>query len=176
MNFYAEQQGRKIHEGGVVAAMSWSEPSRDVKVAREQSVRLLAANRLHCVWTGRALSVANLDVDHCFPRAAWPCGDLWNLMPTRRDVNQNQKRDKLPGVDILRSAQDRIQEWWEAGYLKADEELLPDRFIMEARATLPLLGPNEAGLDDVFAALTLQQARLKYDQQVPVWEPGMDRA
>jgi hypothetical protein len=76
----------------------------------------------------------------------------------------------------LHAAKDRIQEWWNAGYLKADKRTLPDRFITEARATLPLLGQqNAANLDDVYAALTLQQARLKYDQQVPVWEPSAPR-
>ena len=30
-----------------------------------------------------------------------------NLLPAHRNVNQNQKRDRLPGVELLRSAQDR---------------------------------------------------------------------
>jgi hypothetical protein len=173
MNVYAERQGRTLPEGKIAAAMTWSEPSRDVKLAREQAVRLLETGRLHCVWTGRPLSLDTLDVDHCFPWAAWPCEDLWNLLPAHRITNQIQKRNKLPSADLLYAAKDRIQEWWNTGYLKADKTVLPDRFITEARATLSLLGSNETNLDDVYTALTLQQARLKYDQQVPVWEPSV---
>jgi hypothetical protein len=43
--------------------------------------------------------------------------------------------------------------------------------MTEAKATLAMIGHNDTRLDDVFAALNLQQIRLKYDQQVPVWEP-----
>jgi hypothetical protein len=117
------------------------------------------------------LSAESLDVDHCFPWTAWPCDDLWNLLPAHRKVNQHQKRDKLPGVELLRSAQGRIQDWWDKGYMSAANEVLPERFMTEAKATLPMIEDNNARLDDVFAALNFQQIRLKYDQQVPVWEP-----
>ena len=43
--------------------------------------------------------------------------------------------------------------------------------MTEAKATLPMIEHNDARLDDVFAALNLQQIRLRNDQQVPVWEP-----
>lgn len=168
---YAEKQGRKLPDAKIAAAMTWSEPSRDVRIAREQAVRLIDFGKLHCVWSGRTLSADTLDIDHCFPWSAWPCDDLWNLLPAHRNVNQNQKRDKLPGVELLRSAQDRIQEWWERGYLKAGNHVLPERFMAEAKATLPVIEHVEFQLDDVFAALNMQQIRLKHDQQVPVWEP-----
>jgi hypothetical protein len=82
----------------------------------------------------------SLDVDHCFPWAAWPCDDLWNLLPAHRSVNQNQKRDRLPGAALLVSAQDRIEEWWEQGYQKAPNPLLAERFFGEAKASLPMIG------------------------------------
>ncbi len=171
MNGYAARQGRTISEAKIATAMTWSEPSRDVRIAREQAVRLLESKKLQCVWTGQALSAESLDVDHCFPWAAWPCDDLWNLLPAHRTVNQNQKREKLPGIELLRSAQARIQEWWDQGFLRANNQLLPERFMTEAKATLPMLEHNDVRLDDVFAALSLQQIRLKHDQQIPVWEP-----
>jgi HNH endonuclease len=151
--------------------MTWSEPSRDVRTAREEAMRVIEEGTLHCVWSGRALSIAALDIDHCFPWAAWPCDDLWNLLPAHRNINQNQKREKLPGIEILRSAQDRIQGWWDRGYLSSENRMLSERFVTEARATLPNIKSVEVRLDEVFAALTLQQYRLKHDQQVPVWEP-----
>jgi hypothetical protein len=91
ISFYAERQGRKISDAAIAGAMTWSEPSRDVRIARDQAIRLMASGRLYCVWSGRALTGASLDVDHCFPWAVWPCDDLWNLLPAHRDVNQNPK-------------------------------------------------------------------------------------
>ena len=88
MKSYADGQGRRIEDAHVAAAMVWSDPSRDVRIAREQAMRLVMIEPLHCVWTGRLLSTSSLDIDHCFPWAAWPCDDLWNLLPTHRSVNQ----------------------------------------------------------------------------------------
>jgi SAM-dependent methyltransferase len=175
INLYGERQGRKLSENLVARAMKWSEPNRDVSVAREQALRLVSSEKLHCVWSGRALTADVLDVDHCFPWAAWPCDDLWNLLPAHRSVNQNQKRDKLPSIGLLQSAQDRIQIWWEKGYQKADGGALPDRFETEAKATLPIISQVGFHLDDLFQALKLQQIRLKHDQQVPIWEPSTIR-
>jgi SAM-dependent methyltransferase len=171
MHGYAERQQRRISDAKIAKAMRWSEPTRDVKIAREQVMRLLESGKVCCVWTGRALSVKTLDIDHCFPWAAWPCDDLWNLLPAHRDVNQNQKRDKLPGAKLLRSARDRIEEWWNKGYLHADNSVLPERFFTEANATLPMIECVHPRIEDVFAALNMQQIRLKHDQQIPVWEP-----
>jgi hypothetical protein len=70
----------------------------------------------------------------------------------------------------LRSAKDRIEEWWQKGYAKAGNQVLTERFMTEAEATLPNLSEG-ASLDDLFSAVTLQQMRLKSDQQIPVWEP-----
>lgn len=169
MHGYAETQGRKLSDAKIAAAMTWSEPSRDVRIAREQALRLIDSGTLRCVWSDRVLSKNVLDIDHCFPWAAWPCGDLWNLLPTHPTVNQNQKRDRLPSVELLQSAQVRIQEWWDRGYLNADSQVLPERFMTEAKATLPVIADVEPFLDDVFGALNLQQIRLKHDQQIPVW-------
>ncbi|HEV2363274.1 MAG TPA: hypothetical protein VGS12_03645, partial [Caulobacteraceae bacterium] len=78
---------------------------------------------------------------------------------------------------------------------------LGERFLAEARASLPMFGGEapalfeqedppppssrsalrtvplprfavEELLDDVFAAVGVQQLRLRMDQQAPVWEPG----
>jgi SAM-dependent methyltransferase len=168
---YAETQGRKISKADIVDAMKWSEPNRDVKIARDQAVRLMRSGKVYCVWTGRALTDSSLDVDHCFPWAVWPCDDLWNLLPADRAVNQHKKRDKLPGLELLQSAQQRIEGWWDRGYVKADNHLLSERFMAEAKATLPIAKNVEPRLDDVFRAVNWQQLRLKNDQQVPVWEP-----
>jgi hypothetical protein len=42
-----------------------------------------------------------------FPWVAWPCGDLWNLLPSNRHVNQRLKRDRLVAAETLAGAHDR---------------------------------------------------------------------
>ena len=130
----------------------------------------------------------NLDIDHCFPRSAWPCSDLWNLLPASRNVNQHQKRDKLPADLVLRQSKDRIANWWERGYVRTENRFLTEQFALEASATLPTLdlptGNLEdmlAGarltslLEDVFSAVSLQRLRLSNDQQIPEWQGPTDR-
>jgi hypothetical protein len=169
MKLYATSQGRTPSTEDTSKAMTWSDPDRDVRLAREQALHILGHSKLHCAWTGRLLTVSTLDVDHCLPWAAWPCDDLWNLLPAHRSVNRNQKREKLPSDSLLRSSQERIQSWWQAAYLKADNEALHERFKVEARATLTTISASEFRLDDVFDGVTLQRLRLKHDQQIPEW-------
>ncbi len=172
MNGYARRQDRRLDEGVLSAAMTWAEPLRDVALPRSLALRQLEAGQsLHCVWSGHRLRADSLDIDHCLPWAAWPCSDLWNLLPAHRSINQHKKRDRLPSDGLLGAAAERIFDWWQRAYLR-DSVLLPKRFLIEAQASLPgLQDAGEAGMvrEDVFAALRLQQLRLCHDQQVPEW-------
>ena len=171
MQGYATGQGRQLDVGTIAAAMTWADPSRDVALPRGRALALLnGGHALHCVWSGKRLSAGSLDVDHCLPWSAWPCGDLWNLVPADRQVNQHGKRDRLPSADALRAAADPIGAWWSAAYLRNDDVVLPDRFATEASASLPGLTPQTAFLsDNVWAAMALQRMRLRQDQGVPEW-------
>ncbi|MDE0659246.1 MAG: methyltransferase domain-containing protein [Gammaproteobacteria bacterium] len=164
---YGNTQSRMIDEGSLRTTMGWVEPNRDVDDVRRRAFDMLDANQtVYCVWTGKALRRNSLDIDHCFPWSAWPCGDLWNLMPSSRVVNQHQKRDLLPNDDTLRKAKDRVVEWWDTGYRA--KARLRDRFRIEATARLPAIG-SVSDLEDVFVALELQRLRLSNDQQIPEW-------
>lgn len=171
MQGYAASQGRQLEPGAAAVAMTWSDPDRDTALPRARALSLLEQGQaVHCVWSGKRLSAASLDVDHCLPWSAWPCGDLWNLMPADRRVNQHGKRDRLPSADALRTARDAIAAWWQAAYLRPGDAVLPGRFAAEARASLP--GLDAAGAchpDDVQAAVALQRMRLRQDQGVPEW-------
>ncbi|MGI4800216.1 MAG: methyltransferase domain-containing protein [Janthinobacterium lividum] len=171
MRGYASRQDRQLDEGALSVAMTWAEPLRDVAEPRRLALRRLANGEdLRCVWSGKRLEQGTLDIDHCLPWAAWPCSDLWNLMPAHRNINQHKKRDRLPSEALLQTAQQLIQEWWQRAYLQ-DSVLLPKRFVDEARASLPGLrepARTVAG-EDVFGALQLQRLRLRHDQQVPEW-------
>ena len=164
---YAEGQSRTLDERAVRDAMRWYEPERDRRTAKKRvDVLLEGESHLHCVWTGKRLRKGSVDIDHCFPWSAWPCDDLWNLMPATRQVNQREKGDLLPDDRTLRGARDHILEWWELGY--CSQRALDERFRLEAGARLPALG-GRAEPDDIFTAMSLQRMRLSNDQQVPEW-------
>jgi len=154
----------------MVLATRWSDPERDVLQARRIAVSLLDSSDLRCVWTGRPLSALTLDIDHMFPWAAWPCSDLWNLLPTDRNLNQRLNRNRLPSAAALSRAEVRIIGWWQQAYLDNIETGLPERFLTEARASLPTFSSSKPS--DVFPVVTLRRIRLRHDQQVPEWDGG----
>lgn len=165
---YAKRQGRPpLDEAVLRRTMRWSEPKREVETARKRALELLDHDRLFCVWTGRKLRKGSLDIDHCFPWSAWPCDDLWNLLPTQRTVNRREKRNFLPDDLTLRTASGRIVEWWESAYPR--ESVLDERFRLEALARLPMLDRSDFDLADVFDAMSLQRLRLARDQRIPEW-------
>lgn len=147
--------------------MVWQEPARDVSLARAQAVALQArGDPLTCIWSGTRLKLEGLDIDHALPWSAWPCGDLWNLFPSARRINQTEKRERLPSATALAGARAAMLEWWDRTWLAAPA--LAERFEAEARAALPLskiLSPEE-----VFAGLEWRRLRLHQDQAVPEWD------
>ena len=149
---YAARQGTQVDECALAAAMTWKVPNRDVGLARERALEMSANGNLHCVWSGKRLDERSLDIDHCLPWTVWPCGDLWNLMPAHRKVNQSEKRAHLPGDRLLRSAQDRVLNWWEPAYVEG-VPTISDRFWLEANSSLPGINAEKGALDDIFDAL-----------------------
>jgi hypothetical protein len=166
MRSYGDRMGRLIPPGQAEAALGWEEPLRDTTLGRAAAARLAAlGQRIDCVWSGVALGSARLDIDHCLPWSAWPCGDLWNLLPSDRRVNQHQKRDRLPSFATMADARPRILAWWQQAWL--DDAALGPRFAREVAAALPT--ERDPGLDDIYAALEWRRLRLRQDQQVPEW-------
>ena len=150
------------------AALVWLDPARDTALARTVAKRLLdGGHRLSCVWTGVRLGAGadRLDIDHCLPWSAWPCGDLWNLLPASRRVNQRLKRGRLPSAAALAAARESILGWWDTAW-RSDPDL-GLRFDRESAAALPV--PAGAASEDVFAALEWRRLRLRQDQQLQEW-------
>lgn len=163
---YADRMGMLIPAGRVEEALAWREPVRSTAIARLAAERMAASGQsLECLWTGRPLSPAKLDVDHCLPWSAWPCGDLWNLGPSDPRVNRHEKRGRLPSAAVLADSRDRIVRWWELAYLS--NEALGTRFMREAVASLPVGGHGD--VTEVFSALDWRRLRLLQDQRVPEW-------
>jgi SAM-dependent methyltransferase len=136
---YAAGQGRQVPLDGITRALRWIDPERDTAAARRIVARLLAAGQpIHCVWTGERLrDPARVEIDHCFPFSAWPCDDLWNLMPASRRANQ-QKRDRLVTAELLDRSRVAIATWWESAYRHPSEPLRARQFVEEVRASLPI--------------------------------------
>jgi SAM-dependent methyltransferase len=163
---YGERMGRTVVPGEVEQALAWLDPVRDTRIARNVAQHLLDAGvPVRCVWSGTRLGAEALDIDHCLPWSAWPCGDLWNLLPASRRVNQRLKRDRLPSAAALAAAQEAVVDWWAVAW-RADP-LLSRRFDREAAAALPVQAG--ASFNDVFAALEWRRLRLRQDQQVEEW-------
>ncbi|MVN91478.1 HNH endonuclease domain-containing protein [Mucilaginibacter aquatilis] len=63
-----------------------------------------------CVWSGD--KITNYDIDHILPFTIWKNNDLWNLLPTRPDLN-NQKRDKIPSPALIEGRKELICHYWD---------------------------------------------------------------
>lgn len=174
MHSYAEGQGRRLDPGEVARAMEWSEPSRDVGLVRRIAAEVLERKGLHCVWTGKRLSAGSLDVDHCMPWSAWPCEDLWNLLPSDPAVNRNHKRQRLPSAEALSAARERLLDWWESAYTR-NSVATSERFFAEARSSLPACEEGRS-VEDVFQGVASRRSAIRADQQVEEWTPGRGRA
>lgn len=134
--------------------MTWADPRCDVGFARRRALALLDERGLYCVWTGRKLTADRLDIDHRLPWAAWPCEDLWNLMPSSPAVNQHGKRDKLPTSDLLERSEDRIMSLWDKAWVANLGTV--ERFMSEAWASLPV----PTGRDDLVAMIWSRFSRV----------------
>jgi hypothetical protein len=151
------------------ALLVWADPERDTKLARAAVDRIRAAGKpIYCVWSGRRLR-EEYDVDHCFPFAAWPCGDAWNLMPTARAIN-NEKSNRLVTQAALERSSDFITNWWEDAFLNIGENARR-QFFLEAGQTLPILVAQPSAMD-VIDAMKMHRIRLAKDQGLRPWEPA----
>ena len=144
-------------------ALRWENPERSTNRVRKRVDDLLAQQGVDCCWSGSALKRQRYAVDHAFPFARWPNNDLWNLLPTRTEIN-SKKSDKLPTQQTLVQARELIVDWWRTGWHEHSDE-----FFTQANLALPNLAPDNKNYDDVFEALTLQRERIKQTQQLQDW-------
>jgi SAM-dependent methyltransferase len=175
---YAERRGRTLATDDVAAALRWFDPARETQRARDRALALLATGQtIRCVWSDERLNERTLDIDHCLPWSAWPCDDLWNLLPAHRKINQHLKRDQIISAELLQRSQGLIGEWWQHAYLDSSDAMTSAQFWQEARSTLPLLDARDrqGALDDLFMAVDLQRMRLRHDQQLREWN-GVSRS
>jgi len=165
MQKYAEKQGREIDQAVFYRAMQWLDPSRDVRFVRDQTIQLMQSKPVYCVWSGTRLRKTNFDVDHCLSWAAWPCADLWNLLPSHPKINR-RKSDKLPSAEMLDRSSDRILEWWNRAWTQ--DKIVEKRFLMEAKASLPLFS-EDIDHQTIFDGLQKRRFAIRSDHQIAEW-------
>lgn len=165
MQGYAQTQGREIDQTVIYNAMQWLDPSRNVRFVRDQTKQLMQSKPVYCVWSGKRLGKNNFDVDHCLSWAAWPCADLWNLLPSSPVINR-RKSDKLPSAEMLDRSSDRILEWWNRAWTQ--NETVEKRFLMEAKASLPLFSKN-IDHETIFDGLQKRRFAIRSDHQIAEW-------
>ena len=164
--YASEPASRDAH----MAALHWLEPEHDTGLVRGLGRKLRdSGSPLFCVWTGRHLT-ADFDIDHCFPFAAWPCNDLWNLLPSSPAANR-RKGDLLPAPEALERARPRMLEWWDLAYLR--NSALAERFEDESRSALPTAASEDGAVtpESLFEGVMVQQMVLRRDQQLAQWLP-----
>jgi len=158
-------------------ALNWLEAKRSTTEVRNrfEQLKQQTPEVAQCVWSAKSLK-QKYDIDHSMPFARWPNNDLWNLLPTDSQVN-NQKSDRLPTEHKLKASKDRIQYWWQKAWLKSDKDKpsaslinsQSQRFFAEANIALPGLNTDNSSVDDLFEALITQRGRLKEMQQLREW-------
>ena len=97
--------------------------------------------------------------------AAWPCADLWNLLPTNPKINR-KKSDKLPSAEMLDRSSDSIMEWWQRAW--SENEVVEKRFLIEAKALLPLFSES-LDLENIFDGLQKRRLAIHADQKIAEW-------
>jgi SAM-dependent methyltransferase len=167
---YTERTGGSAAPlGDIMQALRWIEPDRDTSFVKRLAQQHLQSGRpVQCVWTGQTLQARALDIDHCLPWSAWPCGDLWNLLPAAPVINRGDKGRRIVSSDTLNEARPRIQAWWQDAYLDHGEAVRV-RFNEEAATSLPVLRGVAPDLEDVFLALDFKRLQLRQDTQAAEW-------
>lgn len=151
-------------------ALAWADPERDTREVRFIAERLIMSGHpIYCIWSGRSLVGERLDIDHCFPMAAWPCQDLWNLVPSSPSINL-KKSDRLVSAEKLAAAKDRLLDWWQRAYRPSDTNgELAVRFRLEAQMSLSLVEDSSADPEWIYRGVALKRLALSRAHQVKEW-------
>ena len=171
MEKYAKPKGRILDTAEMFQALRWRDTERDVALANKRISELMQTRPVYCVWSGKKLNprsyVYRPQIDHCLPRAVWPCEDLWNLLPTSAVINRD-KGKRMPTADTMERSSDRIMDWWKMAWM--DNPVIANRFFTEAKSSLPICTPPAStNLDEVFDGLQRHRSSLRSDHLAAEW-------
>lgn len=163
MRTYTANDAMQFSQSELLKALTWEDPRRTTTRVRSRVNELLKSGGVNCCWSGSKLRAESYAVDHAMPFSRWPNNDLWNLLPTKTQIN-TKKSDKLPSSTRLQDSRQIITDWWQQGW--ADNT---DEFFIQANLALPNLPDSNRSFDDVFEAFTMQRDRIKDFQQLEEW-------
>ena len=140
-------------------ALNWEEPKRTTTEVRkrfeELKTSLPKSEQIRCVWSEKSL-MQSYDIDHSMPFARWPNNDLWNLLPTDSQVN-NQKSDRLPTEQKLKQSKERIQHWWQVAWLDNNTNAAVLNQSLTASAQT-----NQANTNEQYSKNEIREASVGY--------------
>lgn len=85
---------------------------RDIGISKKMFEKLKnEKHTLECVWSGKQIE-NDLNIEHLLPFAIWKNNDLWNLLPSKAEINNN-KKDKIPSIKLIEKRKDCIIEYWQ---------------------------------------------------------------
>lgn len=87
--------------------------SDTLEIRETTTIRNMLKDENKCVWSDKILSGKNYDVDHVLPFSVWFNNDLWNMLPTDKNLNQKKKRDKIPTRKLIEKRADIIMNYWD---------------------------------------------------------------
>jgi len=83
---------------------------RNVEDVKKVLFQIRKHENLSCVWSGKIIN--KLNIDHLIPFSVWKNNGLWNLLPTRQDIN-SKKGSKIPSPKLLDANKAQIIRYWE---------------------------------------------------------------
>ena len=131
-----------------------------LEVRDTTAIRAILSQEKECVWSGMQLRGDNYDVDHVLPFSVWLNNDLWNMLPTDRKLNQQQKKTKIPAPKLIEKRAEVIKHYW-------DQYITKWPTLFKAQVELSLAGPQvspERLADAAIESLCKKSHYLIYDR------------
>ncbi len=109
----ADRTGKLTVESVLQRLRTFPETERMITKARVAYRSLFEKTHcLECVWSGRKMrAFEHMNIDHVVPFTLWRNNDLWNLLPTSREMNQ-LKRDRVPSPEMIQERSVAIRHYW----------------------------------------------------------------
>lgn len=102
---------------------------RDLKAANRFWKGYLAENPdMICIYSGQIITAQNLSLDHFLPWSYMAHDQLWNIIPTTKNVNSS-KNDRLPSLEVYFEAFSTLQYNAVQFYLKKENQQLPEDYL-----------------------------------------------
>jgi len=110
-----------------------------------------------CVWSDKVIDDNKKDIDHILPYSIWGNNDFWNLLPSYRELNQKQKKDKIPTSTLIKKRADSIINYW-----KIYDRELPK--IFQSQIKVSLINDDEICYKKAIASLCRKSDYLIHDR------------